>query len=86
MGNMAATTEQQNIEQMEDPVEYIERVFPLEGEEFKIDPRNVGHNKFRVLFWIKKDVGSLIPDNKVNRSYYVVLKKEGLSWTHEIMK
>jgi len=65
--------------------EYAKSLFTLEGDEFKIEPRPVGENRFRVLIWSKeKDDVCVVPDHKIKRSFYVILKKDGASWTHDI--
>lgn len=77
---------QKTLTRTETAKEYILRVFPLEKGEFKVDPRVVGENRFRVLFWKQVKVENcFLPDNKIERSYYVVLKKDGTSWTHEVL-
>jgi len=65
---------------------YIRRVFPLHKTEQQMDVRVVGDNRYRTLYWKEAESECFIPDYKINRSYYIALKKDGFSWSHEVFK
>lgn len=70
------------VKKVETYEEYLRRTFLRKEGEFKVDFRAVGPNRFRINFWSRK-VGT-VSDNKIVRSYYVVLNRCGTEWSHTI--
>lgn len=81
-------TETDSVENLVPQSQYLKENFPIETGEYKVDYRPVGKNKFRINFWSKRENSkaiSLICDSYISRSHYVVLKRNNLSWSHEII-
>jgi hypothetical protein len=69
--------------------DYLKKVFVKNRTEFKVDYKNVGKNRYRINFWVHEArPGALthFKSSRIGRSYYVVLKRNGTSWTHTINK
>ncbi len=67
--------------------EYLEENFPRAVGEYRVDYKPVGENKFRINFWsyTSESEGHFMRGSRITRSHYVVLKKDGLSWSHKIL-
>ena len=74
------------VKTLETPIEYLRRTFSLAKNEIKVDIRPVGENSFRLNFWAEIKSDCFVPSYKINRSYYVVLERDGISWKHEVFK
>ena len=71
--------------QEETQEKYLRRHFLRNEEEYRVDFNSVGENRFRINFWrYTNKKNSYYKDSFINRSYYVVLNKRDLSWSHEI--
>lgn len=66
--------------------EYLEENFPLAVGEYQVDYKPVGENRFRINFWsyVEDDESRFMRVSRITRSHYVILKKDGLSWSHRI--
>ena len=65
---------------------YLEEKFPLGVGEYQVDYKPVGENRFRINFWsyVEDDEARFMRASRITRSHYVILKKDGLSWSHRI--
>jgi len=71
--------------QEETQEKYLRRHFLRNKEEYRVDFNLVGENRFRINFWKYIDnKNSYYKNSFISRSYYVVLSKKDLSWSHEI--
>ena len=65
--------------------QYLKKTFLRSEDEFQVDFKLVGENRFRINFWVQRNKNNdTIPDNFISRSFYVVLKKCGTEWSHTI--
>ncbi len=66
--------------------EYLKEKFPLATGEYQVDYKPVGETRFRINFWsyVEDDESRFMRASRITRSHYVILKKDGLSWSHRI--
>jgi len=62
--------------------EFLSKTYPLQPGEGYVKYCPVGTNRYRINFYAerKKDEPSFVKDYIINRHYYVVLVKDGVSW------
>lgn len=65
--------------------QYLKKVFPIETGECEVEYCSVGINRYRINFYTDKTPKSFMRDLYVSRSYYVILKEDGETWSHEII-
>ncbi len=81
-------TSEDSVENLVPQSQYLKENFPIEADEYKVDYKPVGKNKFRINFWSKRERSSTLCglyDSYISRSHYVVLKRDNLSWSHKII-
>lgn len=68
--------------------QYLEKNFGKRSNEYQVDFKPVGKDRFRINFWSSKErpgAVSSFKDPYISRSYYVILTRKDISWSHTIL-